>query len=684
MRTAILRSGILLALILGPSATTAQTELFFATGVDSTGWAQAQSNAAGHVLIESPQYPRGLWLHLVDEAGDALAGIRVEYQGRPDGLVAIRCVGPVGDVRETLVWTRPDGTPLSLILKPKESTNLPAGLVSIDWQIDPTAEALLELEEETRLEGWEAVAVFLRERWQDQAGRVAVQLDTSILAIGADHPENIETLVAHLKQVHRPLETSLKEKTALYAQVLRGDFASLQEGVILYLPLFADANLERMVRERLGRPQGRLTPEDVASLTALTITSKDIHSLAGLEHLTILQRLHLYYTNQIVDLTPLASLTNLTSLDLGKNQIVDLTPLASLKNLTYLGLWQNQITDLTPLASLTNLTSLHLSGNQVTDLTLLTSLTNLTLLRLGSNQITDLTPLASLTNLTSLDLGWNQIVDLTPLASLTNLTLLDLDSNQIADLTPLTHLNNLESLTLDYNRIADLTPLAQLNSLTDLSLSSNQIRDLNPLADLTNLERLLLATNQISDLTPLAQLNNLTDLGLRTNQISDLTPLVGLNKLIYLELDYNRIADLTPLAQLNSLEWLRLHTNQITDLTPLAQLNSLTFLDLTNNQISDLTSLADLNNLKWLFLQNNQIENIKPLVANTGIGEDDDIYLHGNPLSDQARNEHIPALKARGVAIILHAVPSRVYPAKLNVEAHHHPHPSLFSERTPP
>ena len=115
MRVKILRYGILLALAtLGTSAATAQTELFFATGVDSTGWAQAQSNADGHVLIESPQYPRGLWLHLVDEAGNALAGIRVEYQSRPDNLVAIRCVDPAGEVRETLVWTSVRGRSLEL------------------------------------------------------------------------------------------------------------------------------------------------------------------------------------------------------------------------------------------------------------------------------------------------------------------------------------------------------------------------------------------------------------------------------------------------------------------------------------------------------------------------------------------------------------------------------------------
>ena len=143
--TTLLLALLLLGLAtLGGSAATAQTELFFATGVDSTGWAQAQSNADGHVLIESLEYPRGLWLHLVDEAGDAIAGLQVEYQGRPDSLVAIRCVDPAREVQETLVWTRPEGTLLRLILKPKEAADLPAGLVSIDWQVDTSAESLLD------------------------------------------------------------------------------------------------------------------------------------------------------------------------------------------------------------------------------------------------------------------------------------------------------------------------------------------------------------------------------------------------------------------------------------------------------------------------------------------------------------------------------------------------------------
>ena len=362
MHAAILRYGILLALAaLGTSTATAQTELFFATGVDSTGWAQAQSNVDGHVLIESPQYPRGLWLHLVDEGGDALAGIQVEYQGRPDSLVAIYCVDPAGGVRETLIWTRPHGTPLSLMLKPKEVGNLPAGLIPIDWRIDPTAEALLEPMAETWRINWEEMAAFLQARWQGQTGRIAVQIESSTTS------------------------------TTWAVEVLH-------EGVIFYRLLFADANLESAVRETLGRPQGRLTPEDVASLRTLNFHDKDIHSLAGIEYLTALQGLSLRW-NQIVDLTPLKRSTSLRNLYLGGNQIVDLTPLKQLTSLKRLGLSRNQIVDLAPLKQLTFLRELALDDNQIVDITSLKQLTNLQELALGGNQIVDLTPLKQLTNL---------------------------------------------------------------------------------------------------------------------------------------------------------------------------------------------------------------------------------------------------------------------------------------------
>ena len=483
-RTSLLLALLLLGLAtLGGSAATAQTELFFATGVDSTGRALAQSNADGHVLIESLEYPRGLWLHLVDETGDALAGLQVEYQGQPDSLVAIRCVDPGGGVRETLVWTRPEGDPLRLTMKPREPTDLPAGLIPVDWQIDPTAVSL-EPVVETQLESWEAIEAFLRAHWQGQAGRVAVQFNDSTstsLAVKLDHPKAIDTLVAHLQQTHQPAAVALGETTTLYLQIFEGGFA-LQGGVILYIPLFfEDLELERSVRLALGRPQGPITRYDVAFLTSLRAGGYRIHpSLAEFKYFVALQLLQLG-NNKLVDLTPLAHLTNLTDLHLGWNQIVDLTPLAHLTNLTKLDLSYNQIADLTPLASLTNLWWLELHHNQITDVTPLAHLTNLIELDLGNNKLVDLTSLAGLNNLQTLVVWGNQITDLTPLAHLNNLTELYLDRNQITDLTPLAHLNNLEVLIMRNNQIVDLTPLAHLNNLTKLYLGGNQIEDLSPL-----------------------------------------------------------------------------------------------------------------------------------------------------------------------------------------------------------
>jgi len=89
------------------------------------------------------------------------------------------------------------------------------------------------------------------------------------------------------------------------------------------------------------------------------------------------------------------------------------------------------LTDISPLGSLTNLTTLHLGYNNITDISSLGSLTNLTELDLSTNEITDISALRSLTNLTTLNLYENRITDVSALRSLTNLTELNLHDNEI-------------------------------------------------------------------------------------------------------------------------------------------------------------------------------------------------------------------------------------------------------------
>ncbi len=155
---------------------------------------------------------------------------------------------------------------------------------------------------------------------------------------------------------------------------------------------FPCPNLEAVVREELRRPKGDLTRKDMLFLVNFEMEDKGITDLSGLEHAINLTLLdiwadpwvdpscidyagdmggrHVSAYNQ-VDLTPLANLTNLTTLCLGSLETTifdDLTPLAGLTNLTELNLGYNQITDVSPLMGLTQLVSLSLGNNpMITD-----------------------------------------------------------------------------------------------------------------------------------------------------------------------------------------------------------------------------------------------------------------------------------------------------------------------------
>ena len=564
----LLRAGVLLFLTAISAA--AQTEFPFAAGTDSAGRAQAVSDVSGRVLIESPEFPRGLWVDLVDEGGKALAGIQVAYEGWPDSLVAVHCLDPSGLRQETLLWTRLGGEPLRLVLKPDEPTDLPAGLASIDWRIDPGAEELPVLEEGPDLIGWPAVAAFLEERWRGRTGRVAVQIDGSpVVAVDLAHTEPVERLLDHLQDQAR---MSLGEIDHSVVQVLfdgqtfESDLALLEGAIVLTtsVVLIQGSELERWIlRDLGGGREGPVAWSEAAALTGLNVNAQDV---------------------------------------------VDVGPLAALTNLEWLNLRENRIVDVGPLAPLTSLESLRLTDNT--------------------------------------------IVDVSPLAALTNLGQLVLDDNEIGDVGPLAPLTKLESLWLQRNAIVDVSPLAALTNLGQLVLDDNEIVDVSPLAPLTKLAWLTLVGNKIVDVGPLSALTNLwLGLHLDDNEIVDVSPLASLTSLTRLSLSNNEIVDVSPLSALTSLEELHLDNNEIVDVSPLADITSLRVLSLSSNQIVDVSLLASLTSLKWLFLESNQIQDIGPLVANTSLDEGDWVQLEGNPLSDRAIKEQIPALEARGVQV---------------------------------
>jgi hypothetical protein len=129
----------------------------------------------------------------------------------------------------------------------------------------------------------------------------------------------------------------------------------------------------------------------------------------GASNLSFLQALgfleELQARGKITDISPVASLTKLRTLDLSINrELQDVSPLRDLKQLSELSLSYTAVKDLAPLADLTALQFLRLAEVPATDLAPLRGLSSLESIGLQSTNVSDLSPLVGLRNLRRLDL----------------------------------------------------------------------------------------------------------------------------------------------------------------------------------------------------------------------------------------------------------------------------------------
>jgi Leucine Rich repeats (2 copies) len=221
----------------------------------------------------------------------------------------------------------------------------------------------------------------------------------------------------------------------------------------------ADPDVERTLREQIGKPTGPMYTADFASVTDLGFLSilgaepqrscsttfdcpipeppaSDgwVTSLAGLECLPHVQQVELdaWY---VTDFSPLAAISELTRLDLGLSaELSHLSILPQLRELTV----SYSDGDLTGLAAVRNLTSFSghfkdLSAKNA--LAPLGSLKGLRNLVLAKNKITDVSGLEALSELVTVDLSNNNIRDLSPLLQNTALgssTTIDISENPIS------------------------------------------------------------------------------------------------------------------------------------------------------------------------------------------------------------------------------------------------------------
>ena len=307
------------------------------------------------------------------------------------------------------------------------------------------------------------------------------------------------------------------------------------------------------------------------------------------------------------------------------------------------------ISDLTGLEFATNLTQLNLENNNIVDISLLAGLTKMDQLELNNNNIVDISALSGLTNLYWLALFANNIEDISVLAGVyRKLNYLNLGSNNIEDIPLLSGMANLASLYLHANNIEDISALSGLTSLRRLVLEWNSITDISALSGLSELQRLDLSGNNIEGIPALSDLTSLSTLDLDKNNIEDISGLSGLTNLReWLDLSYNNIQDISALSGLTKLEQLDLYSNNIEDISALSGMN-LRELILGENRVEDISALSGQRNLTDLYLWFNNIEDISAL---SDLGRLTEVELRWNPLNESSVNDHIPALKRRGVRV---------------------------------
>ncbi|MHC0037747.1 leucine-rich repeat domain-containing protein [Pseudoneobacillus sp. C159] len=246
---------------------------------------------------------------------------------------------------------------------------------------------------------------------------------------------------------------------------------------------FTDKNLEKAIRQEISKPSGAIYKSDLEVITQLFLGSSNIKSLSGIENLPNLAFAE-FSSNQITDITPLASLEALSGLFLNNNKISKLPKMDKLKNLKQLELGNNQIKDLTNLSSLkgaSDLQSLVLSGNGISNPAAVSSVSQVEFLNLGNNKLTTLPDLSNFKNLNQLFLYKNQLTSLGGLKNMPKLKELDISENQLTNITSLAPMKHLTSIDLSKNKLKDVSALSSLENLSILKLSGNPIATYNPL-----------------------------------------------------------------------------------------------------------------------------------------------------------------------------------------------------------
>lgn len=288
---------------------------------------------------------------------------------------------------------------------------------------------------------------------------------------------------------------------------------------------FSDLNLENVVRDIVGKNIGPIMREDVEQIKRLSARVRGISNIDALQFFTALEEIDLY-GNRITDLLPLANLTSLKKLNIGKNFNVlttvdpgqtglDISPLKGLAMLEELDISDNMIVNIDDLKSLSSLKKLVATKNRISDISALSNCISLIDVDVSYNYginadntergISDLTPLFGIKTLESINASYNLIEDVTGIEALENLSTLDLSVNFISNIKPINRLKSVKTVNLNMNSLMNIDGFANNDVIEELDVSQNMITRFDVILTMKKLKSLNWAQNIIQDYGPIEE-----------------------------------------------------------------------------------------------------------------------------------------------------------------------------------
>lgn len=391
----------------------------------------------------------------------------------------------------------------------------------------------------------------------------------------------------------------------------------------------------------------------------------DSVDLAAIKNMTSIESLDLSGNQYIMDIEPLAQLSNLQVLNLSNTNISDLSPIRNLTELIELDFSNTKLADITALKYSDKLTKLKFSNTPVSDISVLERMIKLQQLDISETSVMDFEVLSNLSALKNLSVEGTDIDNLSPIDSLVNLTDLNASRTLVENVSPLRGLKNLAVLDLDSTKVSYIKPLSELANLKILRANNTLISDLNALQDLPHIERIYCDQTKINramadafmasrkgvlviydskdlkgwwDSLPVSWQKVLRDAAntgsIPTNE--DLAKITNLDSINVA--DNSGVNEMDALERLQKLQSLVIRGTEISSLQPLQEHKLIRTLDISNTNVADLGVLKQFGNLTMLKADNSKIENLDAIIGLRSLKR---IYADGTAINDDHAREFL-------------------------------------------